>query len=245
MKKPASRTTRSVGDVHGRTETGKAAAPAVAMWELAYDRLKRRIMSNELPAGREIDDEAIAAELGISRTPVREAILRLRNEGFVEVLPRRSSRVVPISLHDMREMYELLTALEVFAVELLAARKPDESELAPLRKAVADMTDALGTGDPVAWIAPDERFHRGLLVLSGNSRIAEVGLAFRDRVLRAHVIALRLRPQPPQSAQAHRELVDLIAAGCTAEARACHLAQRLRAGRELLDSVERAGIMVL
>jgi DNA-binding GntR family transcriptional regulator len=224
---------------------GRSKRSAEAMWETAYRVLKHRIIRNELTAGAEINDGAVAAELGISRTPVREAILRLSNEGLVEVVPRRAIRVVPISLADMKDMYQLLTALEVFAVELLAAAHPSEDYVRPLREAVRDLAHAVKIDDRDAWVDADERFHRGLLTLCGNRQIAQVGLSFRDRVLRAHVVALRLRPQPRASVRVHGELVDLIVAGDVAGARRNHLKQRVNAGGEALGSVERAGIMFL
>ena len=217
----------------------------VSMASAAYDLLKTRIINNHLAAGAEIDDEAVAAELGISRTPVREALLRLQSDGFVEIVPRRAVRVVPISLEDMEEMYDLLTALEVYAVELLAARRPGEAEVAMLRAAITDMRRALRADDRTAWINADERFHRGLLTLCGNRQIAEVGVSFRDRVLRAHIVALRLRPQPSGSVTVHNELIDLIVAGRVEEARANHLNQRVQAGREVIASVAKAGIRML
>ncbi len=179
----------------------------------AYGWLKGEIMSDRLPAGQAIDDREVAAGLGLSRTPVREAIQILRGEGFVEVIPRKGTRVAHITIADLREVYQLITALEIEAVVLAAARKPSEGELASLRQAVADMIKSRPVVDPNVWILCDERFHRGLLTLCGNRRIEQVGLGFRDYAQRAHLVASRLRPIPAASEQAHSDLIDLIAAG--------------------------------
>ena len=75
----------------------------------AYDWLKGEIMADRLAAGQTIDDREIAADLGLSRTPVREAIQLLRVEGFVEVMPRKGTRVAHITLADLREVYQAST----------------------------------------------------------------------------------------------------------------------------------------
>jgi DNA-binding GntR family transcriptional regulator len=213
--------------------------------ETAYELLKKRIMSNELAAGAEVDEMALAAELNISRTPVREAILRLSGEGFLEVQPRRGIRVIPISVTDMREMYDLITAIEIFAVWTLALQKPSREQLAILTELNKQMRTALDAGDLTAWTTADESFHRELLNLGGNKRAAEVGFALRDRVYRAHAVALRLRPLPYKSVEMHEELVDTIAEGRAEDARAMHLEQRIRAGEELISLIDRAGLRQL
>ncbi|MEP6906949.1 MAG: GntR family transcriptional regulator [Pseudoxanthomonas sp.] len=214
-----------------------------AMSLRAYALLKSRITSGELAGGAEIDDRLIAAELGSSRTPVREGLLRLQSEGLVNIIPRHAIRVAPISIDDMAHIYELLTALEVFAVELIARRKPASSELGVLHEAVAAMRRGPTSVEPKAWIDADERFHRGLLSLSNNPRIAEVGISYRDRGLRGHVIALRLRPHRENSIRAHAELVEALIQGRVALARRNHQQQRERAGTELIESLTRAGLV--
>lgn len=219
--------------------------PAATLCDIAYAALKRRIVTNQISAGAAIADLDVAGELGMSRTPVREALLRLRDEGFVEVRPRKEIRVLPIGLDELRGTYDLLTALEIHAVQLLAERRPTPVELVPLAAAIRDMTDALRRDDADAWSDADERFHRGLLALCGNAAIARVGLAARDRIQRAHVIALRLRPRPERSVREHAGLVRLIRAGRVDAARTRHLAQRRRAGEELVRLLEQAGLRQL
>ncbi len=219
--------------------------PTGSLVEKAYDWLKGEIMSDRLAAGQTIDDREVAVLLGLSRTPVREAIQILRVEGFVEVIPRKGTRVAQITLDDLREIYQAITALEVEAVVLAASRKPGDAELAPLRQAVADMIKSRPIPDPTVWITCDERFHRGLLTLSGNRRIEQVGLGFRDYAQRAHLVASRLRPIPRASEQAHSQLIDLIAAGEVEEARRRHAEQRRSGEVGLIGAVERAGIRAL
>lgn len=215
--------------------------------ETAYRYLKQRIIEGELSPGAAVDEREIAEILGTSRTPVHESVRRLEAEGFLEILPRRGVHVRHLSLKDVGEIYELLTALEVHAVVLLARRRPTLEELVPLRQAVSAMDIALRHGDQAAWIAADELFHRGLLTLCGNERIATAGLAHRDRVQRAHTVALRLRQRqgPANSVNAHATLLPLIASGDVEGARLSHQTQRDRAGKELTDVIVNAGLKAL
>jgi DNA-binding GntR family transcriptional regulator len=222
-----------------------AVAAGEAMWEAAYRVLKHRIIHNELGPGAEIDDKALALELGISRTPVREAIVRLESEKLVVIQPRHAIRVQALSVSAMSQIYDLLTAVETYAVWILAARRPSTEDLRFLEEPVEEMRAALQEDDLAAWIAADERFHRALLTLSRNDYAAEVGFAFRDRVHRAHVIALKLRKKPVRSVERHNELVELIRAGDANAARDSHLAQRQAAGEELIALVTQAGLRQL
>ena len=88
--------------------------------ERAYRELKRRILDNRLTVGTQYMEQEVAELLSMSRTPTREALIRLANEGLVEIRPRHGMRIKPISLRDMREIYEVITALEASAAALAA-----------------------------------------------------------------------------------------------------------------------------
>jgi DNA-binding GntR family transcriptional regulator len=223
----------------------KEAGDLESMRERAYRLIKQRIITNEIPVGAQVNDREITERLGISRTPVREAILLLQNEGFVEVIPRLGVRVRPLFLEDIGELYDILVALETLAVGLLAARKLTPDELAPLTEAVQAMKASLKSDDYSAWIEADERFHRALFTLSGNRRLSEVGASYRDQVQRAHVVALKLRERPTKFVEGHAELVELIRRGDVEEARARHYAEWVRAREELMAAVARYGLKCL
>ncbi|MEP7328047.1 MAG: GntR family transcriptional regulator, partial [Betaproteobacteria bacterium] len=169
----------------------------------AYQAIRRRILDNVYPPGQQVLESVLAEDLGISRTPVREALIRLANEGLVEVIPRHGMRVLPVSPLDMREIYEVLTALESAAAEMLARRKPSDAELKSLVDATRDMTRALKANDLDGWAAADERFHQGLVELTGNRTLIDAVARLGDRVHRARMFTLRLRPKPVNSTQEH------------------------------------------
>ncbi len=200
----------------------------------AYERLKDDIRSNRLPPGFQAPEPEIAERLGMSRTPVREALIRLEAEGLVELIPRRGARVMPITREDMREIYDILTALEPEAAAQLAERHPDTATLQPLVDATADMETALAAEDLDAWADADDRFHRKLLDLQGNKRLQGFVEELFDQAHRARIVTLRLRALPVQSTRDHRDVLEALAAGDAGQARNIFRIHRQRAATELL-----------
>lgn len=136
----------------------------------------------------------------------------------------------------MRDIYDVLTALEGKAAELVASKSPEERDLSGMRDAVEQMESALAAGDLQAWAAADELFHARFIALTGNDRLVAMVNQLWDQAHRARMATLRLRPPPEQSNIEHRALVDSIARGDPAEARRVHEAHRHRA-KELLVSI--------
>ena len=216
-----------------------AAVPGPSLVDAAYEQIRRRILDNIWPPGHRALEQEVALELGMSRTPVREALLQLQNEGLVEVIPRHGVRVLPVSPTDMREIYEILIALECMAAELLARRKPGDEELQPLIAATDAMDAALKVDDLDAWAQADERFHAQLLELAGNRQLQATVFNYWDRAHRARMFSLRLRPAPVNSTREHMQLVERLRAGDPEGASAVNRAHRERANRELLAIFER------
>ena len=213
-------------------------AATTSMVDQAYQQIRRRILDNVWPPGYQALEQEVALALGMSRTPVREAMLRLQSEGLVEVVPRHGMRVLPVSPTDMREIYEILAALECMASEILAQRKPTETELKPLIEATKAMDKALKRDDLDAWAAADEHFHAQLIDLAGNRQLQQTVLNYWDRAHRARMFSLRLRPKPVNSTKEHMALVERLRAGDAEGAAKVNRAHRLRANRELLAIFE-------
>ena len=209
------------------------------MVDAAYRVVRQRILDNHWAPGYHALEQALALELGMSRTPVREACIRLANEGLVEVVPRHGVRVLPVSPSDMREIYEILTSLESMAAELVAKTRPSAVKLAPLEKASRDMEKALKRDDLDAWAEADERFHRQLVQMCGNAKLGAVVFNYWDRAHRARMVTLRMRPPPMHSTREHLALVDAIRRGDAVAARELHRAHRERGSRELMEILQR------
>ena len=226
----------------GASQSDFKAEDSLTLVERAYRALKRMILDNELAGGAQLLELEVAALLGMSRTPVREAMIRLSRDGLVDLRARHGMKVRPISAADMKEMYEVLTALEPAAAGLAAARRPSAAEMAPLDKAVADMNDALMRDDLISWAAADERFHLALVDLSANGRLRQLVSAFWEQSHRVRLATLKLRPRPTQSNVEHAALVEAIRRGDAAEAQRIHHEHRERHARMLIGLLDDLGL---
>lgn len=211
----------------------------------AYVQLKNEIRSNRMPPGFQAPEPEIALRLGMSRTPVREALIRLEAEGLVELIPRRGARVLPIRVEDMREIYQILTALEPEAAAHLAARGASAEELAPLEQANAEMERALEEGDLDSWAEADDRFHGSLLDLHGNRRLSAIVGSLNDQAHRARVFTLRLRDKPVRSTEEHAVILTHIREGRAEEARKAFADHRKRTVAEILALLEKLRLQQL
>ncbi len=223
----------------------KRGANRVSQSERAYLELKRRILDNEMPAGFQALEQELAEMLAMSRTPVREALIRLAEDGIVEVRPRHGMRVLPISISDMREIYEILTGLESTAAEIVARRGLEPQKLATLHAAVSEMETALAADDLPGWAQADEDFHNLLVEYSGNERLRTWVNTCRDQAHRARMATLRLRPKPVDSNKDHAAVVAAIERRDGEAARRLHYEHRVRAGAMLVEILELHGITQL
>ncbi len=200
----------------------------------AYERLKHDIRQNILPPGFQRTEPEYAERLGMSRTPVREALIRLEADGLVKLIPRRGARVLPVSARDMEDIYEILTALEPAAAASLAKSRPDAEALSPLREAYVAMKQALDAEDLDAWAEADDLFHRILLEMHGNERLLGFVQNLYDQAHRARIITLRLREWPVKSTQEHEQILLALEAGDPVLAETVFRQHRERTCRELL-----------
>ena len=139
----------------------------------AYSRLKREILADRFRPGFQAFELEIADMLQMSRTPVREALIRLESDGLIELVPRRGVRVLPVSPGDMKDIYQLLTLLEPEAAAEVAQRGVSADEMASLEQCCTAMQAALEQDDLEGWAEADDQFHRELLAMSSNRRMVE------------------------------------------------------------------------
>lgn len=217
----------------------------LTMAEKAYRLIKHRILENVFPAGTIMLEQELAELLEMSRTPVREAMIRLAREGMIDIRPRHGMRVLPVSADDMREIYEILTALESEAASQIARDGAAPSRLAELRQAVARMDEALAADDLEAWARADDRFHRLILATAKNQRLKAIIEQFWDQSHRVRMLTLKLRPKPTSSNIDHRALVDAIERQDPLEAHRIHHEHRAKNGRMLAELLERHGLSQL
>lgn len=210
----------------------------------AYRMMKDAIRDNVFAPGYQGSEQEIALRLGMSRTPVHEALIRLQEEGLVRILPKRGVVVLALSPDDMREVYDVIIALEGMAAELIATmdaqtRRPTVAELEAIN---AEMKTALQREELDVWARADDRFHRVLIDRSGNARLARLVHTIMDQSHRARMMTLRLRAKPTKSIKEHQAITAAIKSGDAVLA--CSQAQnhRRRARNELLPLLEQFGM---
>lgn len=145
----------------------------IPLRERVYGLLQQAIVSGELQPGQRVRDVDLAAQLGVSRTPVREALQRLEDEGLVETLPGALTRVVPLDTQAAREAFPVVAVLHGLAARL-AVEQLTERDLALLCQANERLGAALEAGDVTRAIHADDTFHNVLVRASGNSEIQHV-----------------------------------------------------------------------
>ncbi len=218
------------------TLAGVARRPAR---DRAYPDLKFRILDGRLPPGTKLLEAEVASLLSLSRTPVREALIRLEEEDLVEVRPRHGITVKSQSLDDLAQIYDVLSPLEVKAAALLARRGLEADDVRRLLGLIEQMERETERGDIVQWSHLDNLFHSELVGLCGNRRLQAALRLCWDQQYRAHMAIVKLRPRPTQSDREHRAIFEAIRAGDERLASHLHAQHRARADRMALSILRR------
>jgi DNA-binding GntR family transcriptional regulator len=178
--------------------------------EAAYAYTKQRVLDATYAGGELLTEGAVAEALGISRTPVREAFLRLESEGLLRLYPKRGALVVPVSAGEVEAVMETRVLVERYAVEKAMARRADVT--GAMREQIARQEAA--DGDLDAFVEADRAFHTVFVAAAGNPIVLSLYDSLRDRQQRMGVTALRREPRRVGEILAeHRGLVDAIDGG--------------------------------
>ncbi len=184
--------------------------------ERVYSDTKESILSGDIPGGTLLSEAEVARQLEVSRTPAREAFVRLAAEGLLSLLPRRGAVVTPLAPTEAVDVLEVRHALETGAVTRLARFEPAEREgrLAEATRAIADQVAALGRGDIAGFVAHDEHFHFQLVSAAHNAIATSfyASLADRQRRMTARAITAN-RARLAHFVPEHRRLLELTSAG--------------------------------
>jgi DNA-binding GntR family transcriptional regulator len=181
--------------------------------QLVYDRLKRVLQDGGVSGGSLLTEADVARQLGISTTPVHEAVVRLAAEGFVQTLPRRGLRVVHLTPKDIAEIFELREALEAEGVRLARMRASDK-DLTELQKYVVAGQNALDADDYPAFNVADVALHDALAAAAGNRRLQHSVSELRVWVQRirfaTHEHRFGLEGRPAKALAEHTQLVTAL-----------------------------------
>jgi DNA-binding GntR family transcriptional regulator len=179
--------------------------------EEATEVLRAAILGGDLEPGSIHSAVGLAEIMGVSPTPVREAMLELSRVGLVEVLPNRGFRVTVVDEHDLDEIADLRKMLEVPAMRLVVEHASDAG-LAALAEPLGALEAAAEANDVPGFLLADRQFHLGLLALSGNRRLPDIvgGLRDQARIIGLHSLAVTgaLKASAPE----HREILEAVEA---------------------------------
>lgn len=151
--------------------------------DVVFNTLRLAILKGELEPGERLMEIQLAERLGVSRTPIREAIRKLELEGLVLMIPRKGAEVAKISEKSLREVLEVRRSLEELAIELTCQRISEE-ELKELEKAKTAFAEATQKGEPMEIAESDEYFHYLIYQATANSRLVQILNNLREQMYR-------------------------------------------------------------
>jgi DNA-binding GntR family transcriptional regulator len=178
--------------------------------EVVYETLRDAIQSGALPPGERLMEIQLAEELGVSRTPVREAIRKLELERFVVMLPRRGTYVANLSLKDINEVFEIRAALDGLAAGL-AAERITEEELEQMERLLVEIADHIEQRDNQKIVETDEAFHDILYRASRNERLVGIIYNLREQFTRFRSVSINYPGRLQNTLEEHRQVVEAIA----------------------------------
>jgi DNA-binding GntR family transcriptional regulator len=180
--------------------------------ERAYAYTKQRVLDATYAGGALLTEGEVADALGISRTPVREAFLRLEGEGLLRLYPKRGALVVPVSAGEVEAVIETRALVERFAFARAIERGADVTD--GMRAEIARQEARAADGDLDGFVEADRAFHTLLVAASGNPIVLSLYDSLRDRQQRMGVTALRREPRRLAEILAeHRALTEAVASG--------------------------------
>ncbi len=191
--------------------SGTTQLKSVSLREQAREAVRTRIVLGQIEPGQVISVVTVAADLGVSVTPVREAIMDLANLGMVEIIRNRGFRVPELTAHDLDEIFQLRTMLEAPAIAEVAHVIASE-DIPAFRTLAEQITAAAREGDLTAFLDRDRQFHLGLLEVLGNRRLVTMVAQLRDQARMQGLQKLADQGELTKSGQEHIDIVDAIEA---------------------------------
>lgn len=220
-----------------RATRGKDVA---SLTDKAYDKLRRDILSCVLQPGSELSEAEIAERLLMSKTPVREALGRLRVEGFVKAFPRRGYQIVPLTVSDMDELFDVRAIVEAGCGVLAAERITDE-ELDRLAELADASYDVATTATLDTFISANRNFHLAIASASGNRRLQELVHKQLDELERFFYLGARTRDVNREVQSDHHRIVEVLRSHDREAAREIMVDHNEATRRGLFEVIARGG----
>jgi DNA-binding GntR family transcriptional regulator len=176
-----------------------------------YDALRDALVAGRLEPGRRLSENELAEALGVSRTPVREALVRLRDDRIVEIVPQLGTFVSKISIDAVADAQFVREALECAAIRL-AAERASEAELLELRAIVARQDEAHAAGDFDRFFELDDAFHAALCAASGHGIAWSLAQRADGHLVRVRRLSLPVPEYMGEMIAEHRTVLDAVEA---------------------------------
>ena len=203
----------TLGAVQAKPETIRA----MKISERLCETIEELIATGELAPGSALDEAMLVERYGVSRTPVREALIQLAAEGLVELRPRRGAVVAQATPQRLVEMFEVMAELEAMCARL-AARRLHDADLVALEAALACCDAAAAQRDPDAYFYANEEFHRALYTASHNDFLVGQTLALQRQLRPYRRLQLRVRHRMQHSLTEHAEILVALRQGDAVQA---------------------------
>ena len=193
--------------------------------DVVFNTLRKAILRGELKPGERLMEIQLANKLGVSRTPIREAIRKLELEGRVLMIPRKGAEVAQITEKNMQDVLEVRKALEELSVQLACERITPE-QVEEMKMAAEDFRKVLKSGDVTKIAEADVKFHDIIFAATNNQRLITLLNNLREQMYRFRVEYLKQKECYPQLLEEHDKLIALISGGEVEEAcelMGCHI----------------------
>lgn len=184
---------------------------AASLANLAYAKVKKRIIFQEIKGGQTIDEMSLARQLDLGRTPVREAVQRLAQEGLLRIIPRKGTIVAELSLDMVRQVFEARSPCEVQIVRL-AAMRAEPSDIELMGASLADVGRLIDQRRFRELLETDERFHMAVAAAAKNQLLREMFVKVYGLGVRFWYLTLPQRParEIKEEMRLHREVYEAI-----------------------------------
>ncbi len=211
--------------------------------ELVLEAIREAIINGDLKPRERLMEIQLAEELGVSRTPIREALRKLEMEGFIVMVPRKGAYVADLSFKDIADVFEIRSALESLAAGLAAERITDE-ELEEMERLLVEKAEAIAANNIDKLIDVDTKFHEAIYKASRNERLSNIINNLREQIQRFRATTLAYPGRMKTSLDEHRGIVEAL------QARDIQLSSQLagehieNAENSMIESIKMEGLPI-
>ncbi len=211
--------------------------------ELVLDAIRSAIINGILQPRERLMEIQMAEELGVSRTPIREALRKLELEGFIVMVPRKGAYVADLSFKDIADVFEIRIALEVLAAGL-AAERITEEELEDMERLLVEKRDAIAQNNIDKLVEVDTKFHELIYQASRNERLSSIISNLREQIQRFRLTSLSFPGRMRKSLDEHKKIVEAIQSRDIQRSRNTAQEHIENAEHVLIESLKKEGLPI-